>query len=304
MHMDLIIDLSSNLLLMFAMILLGYIAKLKKESLDDIAKIVVDYAIPALILYSFIIGFDISLLKDMYIALIFSAVIIFIGYVICYLAIRIIKLEQGKRAEFYLTGAYGNTGFIGIPVALAIFGGQGALLASVIDFGHTFILFTLGIAIMLGGRSNRDDLLRNMISPPIIALFVGLGISLLNIDLPKLAVDGIRMVSGMATPLAMLFVGGLLSQIKGKIKLWDKRIISVIAIKLFILPLCILFLLKLLGYNELLSGVILLEAATPSMVGAPLLYQRYVGNADFSASVVFITTFLCIVTIPFILFLL
>ncbi len=294
--------MAGNLGIMFFLILLGYLAKPKKESLDDISRLVIDYALPALIFHSIIAGFSAELFGSMLVVFAFSIGTVGLGYVVCWLVIKILRLPKKHQAEFYLGGPYGNTGFLGIPVALAVFGTQGALFATVFDVGLAVILFSVGMFLLTG--SGKNNLLKNIINPPIVALLAGIILVLLRIPVPAIALSGINVLGSMTTPLAMMFVGGILANIKGKIQWRDKTMISLIITKLIVLPLTVFFFIRVFGLTGILAGVILLEAATPTMVAAPLLYQRYRGDASFLATAVFLSTLFSILTISLLMILL
>lgn len=297
------VNLMGNLGIMFAMIILGYIAKPKRESLEDVAKLVVNYGIPALIFSAFVLEFNIDMLLSMSTVLLFAIGSAVVGYGVSFLVIKAGKIDKEMKPEFLLASVYGNTGFIGIPVCLAVFGREGALLAAVFDFGMTFVVFSLGLFVLLGSkRGSIHEAFRNLINPPIIAFIVGLIFASTNIPIPTLVMTGINMLGAMAPPLAMLFVGGMLSHV-GKMQYQVKTMTSLVLTRLILIPLVMVVFIKLFGVTGVVAGVILLETATPTMVAAPLLYQRYIGNAAFSTSAVFITTMLCIVTIPLIMLL-
>ncbi|WP_028307640.1 AEC family transporter [Desulfitibacter alkalitolerans] len=303
MDLSFSVNLMGNLGIMFAMIILGYIAKPKRESLEDIAKLVVDYGIPALIFSAFVLEFNSDMLLSMSTVLLFAVGSALVGYGVSFLVIKAGKIDKEMKPEFLLASVYGNTGFIGIPVCLAVFGREGALLAAVFDFGMTFVVFSLGLFVLLGSkRGSIHEAFRNLINPPIIAFIVGLIFASTNIPIPSLVMTGINMLGAMAPPLAMLFVGGMLSQV-GKMQYQVKAMTSLVLTRLILIPLVMVVFIKLFGVAGVVAGVILLETATPTMVAAPLLYQRYIGNAVFSTSAVFITTMLCIVTIPLIMLL-
>ena len=298
------IDLMGILGIMFAMIILGYIAKPKKESLEDIAKLLINYGVPALIFSAFVLEFNSDMLLTMSTVLLFAVGTALVGYGVSFLVIKIGKIDKKMRPEFLFASVFGNTGFIGIPVCLAIFGREGALLAAVFDFGITFMIFTLGLFVLLGGKgSGILGSLRNLINPPIIACIVGLIFALANIPVPSLAMTGINMLAAMTAPLAMLFIGGMLSNMK-KGEYQVKPLVALVLTKLILIPLVMVGFINLFGVTGVMAGVILLQAATPTMTMAPVLYQRYIGDAAFSTSAVFTTVLLSIITIPLIMLLL
>ena len=74
--------------------------------------------------------------------------------------------------------------------------------------------------------------------------------------------------------------------------------------KLFILPLIIFFVSKILNFNLNETSAVVLQAGTPSAVSTILMAEAYKTNQKIASTILFTTTLISIITIPFLSFLL
>jgi len=298
--------LAGKLGIMSAMMIIGFFAKLSKGSLDDIARLVINFGLPGMIFSSILTEFNKQMLGSMTTVLAFGIIAITIGYLISYTLITLIKVKAQNKGEFMLSAVYGNTGFIGIPICYAVFGGEGALLAVMFDFAITLVLFSLGLFIFLGINKSGGFLesIKKLFNPPIISLFTGLLAASLDVKITGIVMDGITMVGNMTPPLAMIFIGGMLSQITGKIQWRNREILGIVCAKLLLLPIVMVLAVQVMGIVGLAASIIVIQSATPTMVAASLFSQRYKGSAELSTSAICVTTLLSLLTIPLIMLLL
>jgi len=80
--------------------------------------------------------------------------------------------------------------------------------------------------------------------------------------------------------------------------------VALVLTKLILIPLVVVGFINLFGVVGVMAGVILLQAATPTMSLAPVLCQRCIGEAKFATSAVLTTVLFSIITIPLIMLLL
>jgi malate permease and related proteins len=80
--------------------------------------------------------------------------------------------------------------------------------------------------------------------------------------------------------------------------LLDKDLFYYSAIRLLGIPLLILFVMKGLGCDALLTGVTVLLAAMPAGSTTVLLADSYGGNSEYASACVFLSTVLSLVTLP------
>ena len=105
---------------------------------------------------------------------------------------------------------------------------------------------------------------------------------------------------------AIIIVGtrlGIITNQKDNFFDIDNEIKNAIILKLFIFPLIIFSLSRILNFDLYQTSAIVLQAATPSAISTILMAEAYKTNQKIAAKILFITTLISIITIPFLTFL-
>jgi len=277
----------------FSIILVGYaIGKYKKVDIQAFVDLIVYIAGPCLIFAS-ISRSDINLTDFTTIAGAALAIILIMA-----LATSLIfKLTNSDKKGLYLPMVFGNTSYLGYPVALFAFGMDGLSRAVVYDMMNSLVVFSLGIYIV----HHKNELQEAFKVPLLYAVVIGLVVNLLQIPVPDLVFTPIELIGMITIPLALLVLGYKLTEIK------------ISAAKIAILAsvfrigggvLVALAIINLLSIDGLVKDIIVLQAAMPSAVMAMILAAKYNRDASLVASVVLITTVLSMISIPIILYVL
>jgi predicted permease len=209
-------------------------------------------------------------------------------------AFLIFNLTKSDKKGLYLPLVFGNTSYLGYPVALFAFGMAGLSRAVVFDMINSLVIFTLGIYIV----HQKSEIQEAFKIPLLHAVIVGLVINLLNIPVPDVIFTPIEMIGMITIPLALLVLGYKLTEIKlTAVK------VAVLASVFRILGgfLVASAIIELLSIEGMVRDIILLQAAMPSAVMGMILAAKYDRDASLVASVVLITTVLSLISIPLIL---
>ena len=277
----------------FAITVVGYaIGKFKMIDIQAFVNIIVYIAGPCLIFAS-ISRSNINLTDFSTIAGAALAIILIMALA-TYL---IFKLTHSDRKGLYLPIIFGNTGYLGYPVALFAFGMDGLSLAVVYDMMTGLVIFSLGIYIV----HHKNELQEAFKVPLLYAVVIGLAVNLLQIPVPDLIFTQIELIGMITIPLALLVLGYKLTEIK------------ISAAKIAILAsvfrigggvLVAFAITNILSIDGLVRDIIVLQAAMPSAVMAMILAAKYDQDSSLVASVVLITTVLSVISIPIILYVL
>ncbi len=288
-----------------AMILLGYVLKrtnvLKPEDAVSLNKIVINIAIPSLIFLA-IYKVNLSILPVVApIPLICISVGITSG-LIAYLILKVRNYPNKTIWSVVSTSALFNSGFLGYPVVLGVFGTNGFIRAIFYDLGSMILFISFGIffLLMLGGKYS-DILKRSLLFPPLWGIILGLLLNFLNIPLGYVIPQTLTYLSGAAIPLIMISLG-LSMEFRG-IKEHIGLASLVSAIKLGIAPLIAFIIVLILGMGGLEKSVTVLEAGMPSAMLALVLAITYELDIKVSAACIFLSTVLSMITLPILLFL-
>jgi len=196
---------------------------------------------------------------------------------------------------------HGNLGYIGLAVAFYYLGSNGLTRASIIA-GFVMILQNL-LAVTalqslgrggLGPRGWLTSLGKIVGNPVIVSALVGILFSIAAIPIPVVVDRSLKILAGMALPMALLVIGAALSFEQ----IWE-RIIPVCVtgfIKLLVLPGLGFMLYKFfnLSTHDFLPGLILL--ASPTATVAYVMAKEMNGDADFAGAAISLSTLLSAVT--------
>jgi predicted permease len=222
-------------------------------------------------------------------------------------------VETKQRNMMRYCAMFPNNGFLGIPLAQAVFGiGSMAFVTVVVANVITNIaLFTLAVYLISGDKST-ISFKKALVNPVLIAFLLGIVFNLLDVGalVPEVVTYSTHF-SGIVTPISMIILGMKMGEVK-ILSLFTKGKMYYVALwKLVLFPVLICAILLgayLLFPNGLLTaGVILgmfIAFATPSSGLASTLADAYDGDAEGAVSYTLGTTILSIATISILYWLL
>lgn len=194
-----------------------------------------------------------------------------------------------------------NSGFLGLPLVQSVFGDTGLLYASIYVIPNRIMMWTAGMSIFT--QSDRRTQYRNiLLNPCIITVYLGMIRRILDIPVPAFIDTGISKIGGITSPLSMMIIGTMLVGVDWK-GLFKPVIFYFSAIRLIFLPIAALGLARLMGFDELTSGVSVVMTAMPAGSTTALLAAKYGADEEFASGLVVSTTVLSLVTAPFLMLL-
>ena len=299
---NLIISLNVVLPLFFCMAL-GYFLKgiklCDEAGFKTINKLVFKVFLP-IYLFKSIYSTDLSAAFNG--KLIFFAVIaVFAWFGILMLIVPRIEKENSKRGVMIQGMFRSNFVLFGLPVATSLcgeenIGATSLLLGIVVPIFNVLAVVTLET--FRGGKPSVKKMLKGIITNPlIIASVLGVLLYFLQLPLPYAVEKTVTDLGRVATPLALVALGGefRFSKVKGDLK---QLIISVMG-KLVLGPLVMVAIGIMLGFrNETLVPIVLMFGA-PTAVSSYTMAQQMGGDGDLAGEIVVFTTGASIITIFF-----
>lgn len=291
---------------MGVMIFIGILLRRKQPLTPEVKhlmiQLIVNVGMPCIVL-SGILNFEID---GAVMALIFQTFLIAVGINVGAIALSFtLAKSRGKTkaeaSEIAIVSSLGNTAFIGIPLCTILFGPKGTLLAAVFDAGLDFVLWS--VAVFLLQKSSRFSLanLKAMLNIPMMAIILGLTLGFLQFEAPQFLKDLTRTLAGIASPLAMIYIGFLVPDMWKRLPAIPAlRLAPPILFKLLFLPLATMFALLMLfpGLDAMLKNVLIVQMAMPTFTLASVLFQRYDADVNFGTAVTTLSILLSIITIP------
>lgn len=286
------------------MILLGILLKqinfLKQSDRELLSKIVLYIALPAMIFTNLK---DANISSDMaylpILGLVTSGLLLIVAYLYC----RACNYSKKTTWTIMIAASIMNTGFIGFPVSLGVFGNEGFLNAVFFDLSTSLLVVVYGIVLarQFGGNT-REVLKKAVFFMPIWGVIFGLIFNVFDIPLTY-TVDSILNYFGNATiPLIMLSIGLSLDFRNVGQNLKDSLVVSII--KLVISPLIIFVLATWLNIGGMALNIAVLEAGMSTAGNALVLAIEYGLDADLMGSMIFTNVVLSIFSLTAIISLL
>ncbi|NIQ89046.1 MAG: AEC family transporter [Deltaproteobacteria bacterium] len=215
--------------------------------------------------------------------------------------VRGIKLQRHQVGSFLQCSFHGNLGYIGLAVSFYFLGDEGFTRASILA-GFLMLLQNF-LAVVALSRFNKEPnqtistlsiIRRVLLNPIIISAMAGMTISFTGLALPVILDRSLKILSGMALPLALLVIGTSISFAQMRQQLRVTTLISVL--KLLLLPALGLAFFRLLdlGSIEYLPALILL--ASPTATVSYVMATEMAGDADLATAAISITTLVSAVT--------
>ncbi len=205
-----------------------------------------------------------------------------------WLAVRL----QGLEIRTYLAPMiFGNTGNVGLPLALFAYGQEGLGYAVVIFAVSAVLVFTLGIWLVSGGASP----LRVLREPMVLATLAGAVFLWRGWKLPEVLDNSVSLLGQMAIPLMLITLGVAVARLKperlGR-TVWLSLLRSVLTIAIAA------GVAAGFGLPPVATGVLILQMSAPVAVTSYLLAERYRADSGAVAGLVVTSTLLAIGTIP------
>ena len=312
--MDALWIMLKNVLLFIAYALPGFIlvkSKLLKsnESLT-LSKILTLVGMPFLILSSTLsIDLTNSFIKTAITAVIFCFAITF-GFFFLTALLTANEKQEKKRGVMRFAMTFSNNGFLGIPLAMAVFKNDPFIVSVVVVFNiiNNVLLYTMG-AYLISGDKSKISLKKAILNPVAISFIVGIVLNLINLKtyLPELVSfsDGLK---NIVTPLSMIILGIKLAFVPIKSLFNNISVYYVSLIKLIVMPVVSVafgvLLIKALSLEVNTIYAFFIAFAVPTASLATTFADQFNGDSNTSVSCTLGSTILSVITIPILFYLL
>ena len=293
----------NQLIQLFLLILLGYflcrISLIDREMNQKLTKLVLQVTMPCMVLDSVLSQSgerDIRAVGLVFLIFgIYYLLMPFVGYLLCLL----LRLPQKSRGLYMFMEVYENIGFMGIPLIHAIYGPKGVLYTAIANIIFNLTSFGYGPRMLsIGTDTSARFNIRNLLSPGFLLSLLAILLYFTGLTFPSVVAGPIGSVGAMTTPLAMMLIGSTLATMKFSEVFRDSHVYPYILARQIILPLVVFPLLKYAIQDPLILGVFFILFIMPAASNCVLFATNYQNDEVLAARTVFISTMLCILTIP------
>lgn len=287
---------------LFIMILLGYILVksnlLTKQDSKVLSTVALYIVTPCVIINAFQVQHS----QDVKNGLILSFLTAIIIHIIYIVGVRIVGKAYTLNGVEKATIIYTNAGNLIIPLVQALLGKEWVVYTTGYILVTTVFIWTHGRMLICEEKGfNVKELLKNV---NVVACIMGILMFALKIQLPSLITETMDSISATIAPISMIVAGMLIAGMDVKDCLKNKRLYIITFLKMIVFPLFAVSLLKFTNLSSMVKNgdmillISLLASIAPTAASVTQLAQIYDADSEYASAYYFITTLLCILTMP------
>lgn len=206
----------------------------------------------------------------------------------CFVLVRLGRLN---RRTYLAPLIFGNTGNLGLPLALFAFGDEGLGYAVVIFAIMAIYSFTFGVWLVSGGGS-----LMKVVKEPLVgATVLGAVFLIFDWETPRFLTNTLQLIGQMAIPMMLITLGVAVARLK-PLSVTKALVTSIIKAALCIGAAWVAG--TWFALDPVPFAVLVLQVATPVAVTSYLLAVKYEADSDAVAGLVVVSTLLSVAYIP------
>jgi len=305
-------------LALFLVMALGAAAALggiwRKETSRSVSTLLIDIVFPCYVLVHLLRTVDGPTLRREWFGPLLGFLVIALGHLVGAFLAPLLR-NRSSRPTFVFLVAMTNWIYLPLPIAEALFGGDGVRAILLINVGAQVAVWTLGIAALKPGLPLRESVRAILANPGILATFAGL---LLAIGLPPAQgseaprlpaffsplVDAVTLLGTLTIPLSLLLIGSELGLHRAAALRFQPALWGVLAARLLAVPFATVLVLRLLAWPwpDLFplhwTMTLVLVSAMPPAISCILFTERFGGDSLLSSQAVFGGTLAGLVSVP------
>ncbi len=281
-----------SLLGIYVFILMGFIAKMSfKEQIDDKTITLIN----VYFLQVFLTFWGL-LLHPVNINLLYApSIYLFIVLIALGLSALFAKklFEDKKEYSIAMVAAIiGNTGNLGIPINIAIFGEASIPYTTIVNLVNVFVVYTIGVFYYSRGSFDTKTSLNNILKLPILwAALIAISLSVYGYTPSKTILNTLMMGAYTSMTMQLFLFGIYLYGTKMK-ELNKKLVVWVLFFKFLLLPIFTFGVLYFIDLDSMIKGIIFIELMMPLAVANVNLASLYDCKPKVVTALVFISSVL------------
>ena len=289
--------LNAQMILLFYLAVGMYCVKvglIDRDSKEKLVDIILRITLPCMIFNSFNNPLTPEVMKQTALILVVAVSISILSFLLGKVIYN--KYPQKKKSILQYCTLVNNSGFLGMPMVSAVYGGEGLFAASIFIIPNRIFMWTAGLA-MFTTADFRTKCKNILLNPCIVTVFLGIARRITGFPVPEFLDTAIANTDAVTTPLSMMVIGTMLIGVPWK-KLLEPSIFRLAFVRLIALPLVALYILNLIDAQPLLAGVSLILTGMPAGSTSALLAAKYGADEDYASRCIVTTTIMSLATIP------
>ena len=294
--------LMEEIIKLFVIMFMGYaVVKaglMKSSESKSVSVIMVYLVIPCVILNAFQVEYTPDVQKGLLLACAAAVAVHILFLLLTAILKKPLHLDVIERA----TIIYSNAGILVIPLVQELLGQEYVIYSSAYIAVQLILIWTHCKNMLC--EEDKLEWKKVLLNVNIISIIAGVVLFIFRIQLPSGAQDVLNMMNNMIGPLGMLLAGMVIAEVPLKTVFTRKRSYLSAALRLFIYPVFVLELMKVIQTfasiqdSKQILLTVYLASITPACATGTSMAQLYDKDAAYSSSLYVLTTLLSIATMP------
>lgn len=275
---------------------------IKPESISAFSVVLMYVCQPMLTITSFLNAtFSLDFFWQMVVAFVLAGLLQLGVILIAYAVLKRFYDKDIKYRVATVATAFGNCGFMGVPLLQAIMPeavrNNAVVLSVMFLLGLNLIGWTFA-SYLISGDKKYISVKKALINPAMLGLVIGLPLFICGVELPKEVFSCVELLGRMTTPLCMLILGMRLATITLKEMFCSPFQYAVVAVKQIAMPMLGMLLIWFIPLDFYIRQSLFILAATP-VASITLNFAEMLGKGQkTAANLVLLGTLLSILTLP------
>lgn len=211
----------------------------------------------------------------------------------------LLRAPNDQWNYYCLMTMFGNTGFIGIPLATAILGAGCLIYIAVFNFMFYVYIYTYGIYLLAkqGGLKGKINP-KVFFNPGTVCAVLTVLIFFCHLPVPTIAAESLTYMGNATVFLAIFIIGTSLAQVSFREILREYRLYLFIALRFVGIPILTALIVKYITADPVILGTIVIMMAVPAGNMPLMLAKERDLDAELLSKGIILSTVLSLVTIP------
>ena len=137
-----------------------------------------------------------------------------------------------------------------------------------------------------------------MVNPATVAILLGMILMLAQVRIPALLDTALQKIGSTASPLAMIYVGGIFAGISFRRYIREISLYGIVLVKMIVAPILLFLILGIFPVGEEIRMAMALIVGMPTMTAVVMMTNASGLDGDYALGGVFVTTVCGIMTLP------
>ncbi len=278
------------------------------RAINDLARLILYLAVPALVFFTMFKSFNPSLIKAAATIPLSAILLTALAGGIAIAGSALFSLSGEQRNVFFALMLFGNSGYLPIPLVMSILpeaqADQAIVYISLFLVVVSPLMWSYGVY-LIGKTAGTDMPLNRLVSPPMVGIVLGVICSVL----PPLRqffsgpgnffVESCELLGKATVPLAMILLGAILATLRYHRGANWSIIGAILGLKMLLLPVVVITLLYFIPLPNMVRLVIAIQAMTPPATNLVVIARTYGRSADLVSLTLLVTYLFALLTFPF-----